>query len=70
MRVLQADFLENKGGSYRNVTIYTKRARGLMARYVMQNRVENPDDLKGFDAEGYWYNTSLSDSDRLVFTRG
>lgn len=70
VRVLQADFLENKGGSYRNVTIYTKRARGLMARYVLQNRVENPDDLKGFDAEGYWYNTSLSDSDRLVFTRG
>jgi cytoplasmic iron level regulating protein YaaA (DUF328/UPF0246 family) len=41
----------------------------MMARYIMQNRIEDPELLKGFDAEGYWFSPQLSTEDKLVFTR-
>jgi len=42
----------------------------MMVRYVIQNRIENVEDLKGFNADGYWYNSGLSTEKKLVFTRG
>lgn len=69
VEVIDFEFLESRGDAYKPVTIYTKKARGLMSRYVIQNRIERPDDLKGFDAEGYWYNHSLSSENKLVFVR-
>jgi len=68
-RVIDFEFLENKNEGYRSVVMYTKKARGMMARYVIQNRIENAEDLKGFDAEGYWINPQLSGENKLVFTR-
>jgi len=68
-RVINFEFLENKNEGYRSVVMYTKKARGMMARYVIQNRIENTEDLKGFDAEGYWINPQLSGENKLVFTR-
>jgi len=68
-RVIDFEFLENKNEGYRSVVMYTKKARGMMARYVIQNRIENVEDLKGFDAEGYWINPQLSGENKLVFTR-
>jgi len=50
--------------------MYIKKARGMMVRYVIQNRIDNVDDLKGFNADGYWYNSRLSSEKKLVFTRG
>jgi len=41
-----------------------------MARYVIENRIEDEEDLKGFNAEGYWYSPQMSSPDKLVFTRG
>jgi hypothetical protein len=49
--------------------IYTKKARGLMARYIIENQIENLEDLKGFSAEGYWYSEQFSTSEKIVFTR-
>ena len=68
--VIDFDFLENKNNSYKPIVVYIKKARGLMVRYVIQNRIENVDDLKGFNEDGYWFNTGLSTEKKLVFTRG
>jgi uncharacterized protein len=68
--VIDFDFLENKNDSYKPVVVYIKKARGMMVRYVIQNRIENVEDLKGFNSDGYWYNSRLSTEKKLVFTRG
>lgn len=68
--IIHFDFLENKHGVYKNITIYTKKARGLMARYVIQRRIEQLEDLREFTAEGYWCNEELSSDNKLVFCRG
>jgi cytoplasmic iron level regulating protein YaaA (DUF328/UPF0246 family) len=68
--VIDFDFLENKNGAYKPIVVYIKKARGMMVRYVIQNRIENVDDLKGFNEDGYWFNSGLSTEKKLVFTRG
>jgi len=68
--VIDFDFLENKNDSYKPIVMYIKKARGMMVRYVIQNRIEDVEDLKGFNADGYWFNSRLSSEKKLVFTRG
>lgn len=69
-RVIDVEFLEYKNGVYKPIVIYIKKARGMMTRYVVENRIEDPEDLKGFAAAGYWFNPDLSDENKFVFTRG
>ena len=69
-QVIDFDFLENKNDSYKPIVMYIKKARGMMVRYVIQNRIENVEDLKGFNEDGYWFNSGLSTEKKLVFTRG
>ncbi|MGB3766550.1 MAG: peroxide stress protein YaaA [Phormidesmis sp.] len=68
-RVLNIDFKENKDGDYKIVAIYAKRARGLMADFVIRNRIERVEALQGFDAEGYTFRESLSAADHWIFCR-
>lgn len=70
-RVVECVFEDyfHKTGEYRIITFYAKRARGLMARYAIQNRVETPQGLQGFDLGGYAYSEGASELDRLVFRR-
>ena len=68
-RVLNIDFKENKDGDYKIVAIYAKRARGLMADFVIRHRIETVEALQGFDAEGYTFRESLSEADSWVFCR-
>ena len=68
--VIDFDFLENKNDTYKPIVMYIKKARGMMVRYVIENRIENVEDLKGFNADGYWFNSGLSSEKKLVFTRG
>jgi len=68
--IITPTFKENKGGAYKVVGIYAKRARGLMARYIIQNRITHAPDIKAFDIDGYAYNPSLSDAQQWVFSRG
>ncbi len=63
-------FKDQKNGSYKIISIYAKKARGLMTRFILNNKIENIDDLKHFDNEGYFYNDLLSNSSQFVFTRG
>lgn len=67
--VITPIFKEEKDGKLRQLQFYAKRARGLMARWAIQNRIIHTHDLKGFDEEGYALNTAESTEDRWVFTR-
>ena len=68
-RIVAPVFKERKNGEYKLISFFAKKARGLMSRYIIRNRLDNPEDLKDFDLEGYQYNEALSGEDRPVFTR-
>ncbi|MGD8911757.1 MAG: peroxide stress protein YaaA [Candidatus Thiodiazotropha sp.] len=69
-RIITPQFKEKKDAGYRMIGVFAKRARGLMSRYIIDNRLQDPIDIQGFDREGYGYNKSLSKDDQWVFTRG
>lgn len=68
-RVVQCVFQEQKGDAWKIVSFYAKKARGLMARHIIDHRIDKPDGLKGFSEEGYAYAADASTEDRLVFRR-
>jgi len=67
--IITPSFLNVKDGQARNLMFFGKRARGLMARWIIDNKVEKIDDLSGFNIEGYKINKKLTDGHKLVFTR-
>ena len=69
LRVVTPVFLENRDGKTRTVSFYTKRARGAMARFVMENRIEDTEGLTGFDLGGYRHDPELSAADKPAFVR-
>ncbi len=69
-QVVAPAFKEMKNGKYKILSMYAKYARGLMARWVIQNKIEKPQELKKFKVDGYVYNKGLSTDDIPVFTRG
>ena len=68
-RLLNINFKETKNGKTRVVAIFAKRARGMMADYIIRNRIENPEDLKKFRLGGYKFNKDLSDDKQWTFER-
>ncbi len=68
-RVIDCVFEDFKGGKYKIISFNAKRARGLMARYAVQNKINHPEGLQGFDVEGYNFDPAVSEPDRLVFRR-
>lgn len=68
--VITPEFKEMHKGDYKMIGVYAKKARGLMARFIIKNKIENPDELKTFTEEGYVWNQHLSSDDNYVFTRG
>ena len=69
VQVVTPVFKEQKGDVLKVVSQKAKRARGLMSRYIIQNQIEKVDELKLFDAEGYYFNDRLSNENTFVFTR-
>jgi len=67
--VVTCRFLEEKDGEARIVSFYAKKARGLMARYAIDNRIDRPADLKAFDTAGYRFAPELSTDDEFTFSR-
>ncbi len=67
LRVITPQFFELKNGEPRIVSFFAKKARGSMARYVMQNRLRDPEDLLGFDLGGFAFDPGLSTSDKPAF---
>jgi len=68
-RLVTAVFQEIRDGKPKVIAFSAKRARGLMARYVVENRIDDPKGLKDFAEDGYGFRKDLSETDRLVFTR-
>lgn len=68
-RIITPVFKEQSGNGFRNVTMYAKKARGMMLRFIIQNRINDPEHLKAFDLDGYWFNTSQSGENEWWFTR-
>jgi len=68
-RVVECVFEDWSSGRYKIVSFYAKRARGLMARYAITQRIATPRLLEGFDLDGYAYAPASSGPDRLVFRR-
>ena len=69
LRVITPQFMEVKDDRPRIVSFFAKRARGAMARYVVENRLTNPDDILGFNSGGYAFDPDLSSADKPVFLR-
>ena len=67
--VIAPVFQDGKDGKFKIISFYAKRARGLMARYVVENRITDPADLKGFNLDGYKYVASESKPEKPVFRR-
>lgn len=68
-RVVECVFEDWKNGQYKIISFFAKKARGLMARYAITNRIATPKRLEKFDLEGYAYDAAASQPDRLVFRR-
>ncbi|MES9975628.1 MAG: peroxide stress protein YaaA, partial [Candidatus Thiodiazotropha sp.] len=55
-RIITPQFKEKKSGAYRMIGVFAKRARGLMSRYIIDNRLQDPQEIEGFDWDGYRFN--------------
>ena len=69
-RIITPVFEDFSGGAFKVVGFHAKRARGLMCRYAIRKRLEEPERLQGFREEGYRFERKASDGDRWVFRRG
>ncbi|MFK5915370.1 MAG: peroxide stress protein YaaA [Woeseiaceae bacterium] len=67
--IITPAFKEFKNGEYKMIGIYAKKARGLLSRYIIQNKLNDPEDIKSFKEDGYRYNSKLSNGNTWVFTR-
>lgn len=67
--VVSVDFREEKDGQSKVISFYAKYARGLMARWAIENRAESPEALKSFAVDGYTFQSDQSDDGKLVFSR-
>jgi cytoplasmic iron level regulating protein YaaA (DUF328/UPF0246 family) len=68
-QIITPAFKEKKGEEFKMVSFFAKRARGMMSRYIIDKRIEEPKDLLKFDVDGYKYNKQLSSEFEPVFTR-
>ncbi|TFI60307.1 peroxide stress protein YaaA [Sphingomonas parva] len=70
VQVIEIDFREQGPDGLRFNTFAAKRARGMMARYICEHRLSDPEALKSFDSDGYAFDPENSDSARWRFRRG
>jgi cytoplasmic iron level regulating protein YaaA (DUF328/UPF0246 family) len=67
--MITIDFKEYKNGSYKSVSSYAKKGRGMMLNYMIRNNIQSIEEIKKFNLDNYTYNKELSDNSNLVFTR-
>ena len=68
-KIIKPVFLDQKNGKYKVISFYAKKARGLMARYIIENQLNKIDDLKSFNIDGYYFDAESSLKGELVFKR-
>ena len=67
--IYSANFKEFKDGKYKTIAIFSKKARGMMTRYIIENNITDISSLKSFNYDGYVYHDNLSSDRELVFSR-
>jgi cytoplasmic iron level regulating protein YaaA (DUF328/UPF0246 family) len=67
--IVAPQFLESRNDTYQMITVYAKKARGMMTRFILEYRITREEDLRGFDSSGYYFNSHLSRPGSPVFTR-
>ncbi|RZF54796.1 peroxide stress protein YaaA [Acinetobacter halotolerans] len=67
--IIKPVFLDQKNGKYKVISFYAKKARGLMARYLIENQLSEAEQLKAFNSEGYYFDAGSSSNKELVFKR-
>ncbi|MFA0085157.1 hypothetical protein BCU70_09155 [Vibrio sp. 10N.286.49.C2] len=68
-QVVTPVFKDCKNGQYKIISFYAKKARGMMARYIIDNQIDSVESLKGFDTAGYYFVEAESTASQLVFKR-
>lgn len=67
--LLEVDFLDKSKGDYRILSFFAKKARGMMANYIVQNRISDWEELKDFNLAGYYFDPIRSTEQKFVFLR-
>ena len=67
--VISPVFMDKKNGKYKIISFFAKKARGLMTRYVIKNRIEDITDIQNFEEGGYLFNEEMSEDNKPVFCR-
>lgn len=68
--VIDTEFKDFKNGQYKIISFFAKRARGLMARYIIDHQINDLESLKGFNYDGYYFDPKESTETKLAFKRG
>lgn len=68
-RIIACEFKDAKGGDYKIIGFFAKKARGMMAAFIIKNKIKEAEKLKEFDETGYAFNEKFSTTDHFVFTR-
>ncbi|KXF79645.1 peroxide stress protein YaaA [Enterovibrio coralii] len=68
-QIITPVFKDRKNGQYKVISFFAKKARGMMARYIIDNRIDSVEALKAFDTAGYWFCAEESNDKELVFKR-
>lgn len=68
-RIIDVVFLQQQGDDLKQIVVHSKKARGLMSRFIIKNKLVLAEEAKAFDYEGYFYYPQLSEDDRWVFVR-
>lgn len=69
MQMITIGFREQKTDGLKQVVVYAKKARGMMARFIIKNNITNVQDIKGFDTEGYFFSPAQSTPNEWIFVR-
>lgn len=68
-RIIEINFLQQENNDFKQIVVHSKKARGLMARFIIKNQLKVADEVKAFDYENYFYYPQLSTNDKWVFVR-
>lgn len=68
-QIIKPVFLDQKNGKYKVISFYAKKARGLMAHFMLEHQPQGAEDLKAFNSEGYYFDADNSTAQELVFKR-
>lgn len=68
-RIIEINFLQQENNDFKQIVVHSKKARGLMARFIIKNQLKVAEEVKAFDYENYFYYPQLSTKDKWVFVR-